>query len=938
MLPPPADDLPSQVDRLLRTAQPLPADLEQLGWALKNAVQAAWVVDPTQAESNCAALHRLHAAAPTPTMSALADWSGGIVHLAQGQLEPALSRLSAAIDSWQQLGRELQAAQVSVAQLMPLALLGRFDEALDRGQAAELALMRHDDPQGAAKVALNLGSLSMQRGRYAQAAEHYRRAAVRFARAGDREHSVMADVGLADARSYEGRLDEAARIYDRAEMRARRHALPVLAASAEHGRALLALGAGRYRSALAGLVRVQTAFSRFEVDHYLTEVERDLADAYLELCLLPEALAIYDKLVDRLTVQGNAATLPWLMTQRARTLARAGQTPAALRGLQAAAQQFVHQGNAAGQAQATLALLELQLGQADDGADLAPLLHRAAALGAELPAHLIWRARLVQAAALRRLGRHGDVLDLLQPQAGPAQAVWGPAGRPRQWDEIGRAHAALGQRRAAAQAFEQAIELFEQMRTALPGEEFQLAVLADHLHPYQARLAIALEHEAPEWVLAWLERHRARVLSERLGRGHEDDRPEPDTDQALPMRRLRLNWIRRQARRRAEDGDDELPETLHAEAAQIELDLLEQARRDRLAQTEGTLPKRQRLGVDGLDLAALRRRFDGPRALIEYGLHDDELFAVVIAQGRIRVQRSLASWRQVQRDLQRLRFQIDTLRAGEVRLRAHASQLMQRCTQRLQALHAAVWAPLLPLLAAAEDVVIVPCDALQALPFAALHDGLGWLDERVRTTLAPSAALAPGGSGPSGPPRAVVVGEGLRLDHMRHEVAAVAGELDASVVLMDGMATVDAVLSAARTADVLHLACHGEFRGDNPRFSALHLGDGLLSAAQVEAQPLSARLVVLSACETGRSLAAPGDESLGLVRAFQLAGARDVVASLWAVDDEATAHFMSAFYRSWNHGGRDVASALQQARVVLRQRWPHPFHWAAFNLYARADL
>ena len=74
------------------------------------------------------------------------------------------------------------------------------------------------------------------------------------------------------------------------------------------------------------------------------------------------------------------------------------------------------------------------------------------------------------------------------------------------------------------------------------------------------------------------------------------------------------------------------------------------------------------------------------------------------------------------------------------------------------------------------------------------------------------------------------------------------------------------------------------------------------------------------------------------MRAFQLAGARDVVASLWAVDDEATAHFMTACYRGWGRGRLDVATALQQARQAMRRRWPHPFYWAAFQGYARADL
>lgn len=909
-----------------------------LAWSLKAAVQAAWTVDPPQAAQAQDALQRLAQAVATPTLGALAAWGAGIVGLARGDLLAALQQLDLAALTWQRIDKGLQAAQVGVARLMPLSLLGRYDEALASGAETEAALTRHGDLQGAAKVALNLGSLAIHRGRHEEAAGHYRRAAVHFARAGDREHSVMADVGLADALGHGSRLDEAARIYDRAGMRARQHGLPVLAAQADHGRAMLALGAGRYRAALAGLVRARAAFERIGVDHYLTEVERDLADAYLDLNLLPEALAIYDRLIHRMQAQDNGATLPWLILQRARAEARAGQAQRSAEGLRKAGELFAAQAHPAGQALARLALLELCSNLVNTPEDARALVAQAAAMASALPASLQWRRQLVQAAALRRLGQPGEAHRLLQDESTASAACWPPQGQPRLWDEIGRARLALGEPAAAREAFEQAVELFEQWQAALPGEEFQLAALADHLHPFEARLALSLDHEAPTSVLAWLDRHRARVLGIRLGRGHEEAAPTDAADAACREQRARLHWIRRQARRRAEDGEEELPAPLLEEAARLERALLEQARRDRLAREEGTLPPGAAARRLGLDLGALRRRFVGQRALIEYGLCDDELFAVLVARGQVHVVRNLASWAGLKAALHRLHYQLDTLRAGGDRLQPHAMQLMQRCTARLQALYDQLWRPLQPLLVAVDEAVVVPCQALQALPFPALHDGAQWLDERVRITLSPAAALAPMAPLPAAPRRALVVGDGRRLAHMRHEIDTVARQLRADGVLMDEAATPDTVLAAARQADVLHLACHGEFRADNPRFSALHLGEGLLTAADVEAQRLPARLVVLSACETGRTQATAGDEGLGLVRAFQLAGARDVVASLWAVDDEATAHFMASFYGAWDRGGVDVASALQRAREAVRARWPHPFHWAAFQGYARAEL
>ncbi|KNZ32337.1 MAG: hypothetical protein AD742_11095 [Methylibium sp. NZG] len=916
-------------------------DPEALAWVLKDACLAGWTNDPARCRAAALGVRALAARHGTPALTALSFWADGIGALADSQFADAVTNLRQAVAAWQLQSQPLHAAQASVALLMPLALLGRFDEALSTGEAAEAELTAHGDANGAARVALNLGSLAMHRDRYADATAYYRRAGIRFARLGDKVHSVMADIGLADAMGYDGRTDEAARIYDRAEMRARQHDLPVLAASAQHGRALLALGKGRYREALAGLVLAQRAFAQFEVDHYLTEAERDLADAYLELRLLPEALALYDALALRLQAQGNEATLPWLLLQRARALTLAGCDADAEATLVQAQQKFTQQDNAAGAALAELADIERRLGHSPTAEAVAACAERAAVLGAALPAEAADRARLLQAVACRLAGRPAEALALLSPlvaATGPAAA---PKRQARAWDETGHAHEALGDPVAAAHAYERAIEVFEDMRAALPGDDFQIASLSDHLHPFQARLALALGAlaEPPEAVLGWLDRYRARVLSERLGRGADDSRVvDEDTRQTLLPLRARLNWIRRQEQRRARDGDEALPAAMLDEARQIEHEVLEIARRARALQA------RQHEGAGGaveaaalpveLDVAALRRHFCGARALVVYGTVCDELLAVVVAGGRVQLLRRLAGWSVVQGRVQRLRFQIDSLRAGAARMADHGPQLLQRATAHLQALHRDLWAPLQAALAGAADVAVVPCDVLQALPFAALHDGAGWLDERCRLHLVPSAAMALRAveAGDTEGPR-VLMGESSRLPFVRAELEAAARALGRATVLMDAQATVHATLEALPAAQLLHLACHAEFRADSPGHSALHLGDGVLTAAQIEEQRSATRLVVLSACDTGRAQATPGDEGVGLVRAFLLAGAQEVVASLWAVDDEATALLMGRFYRHWSSNGGQAGPALQRARAELRQTHPHPHHWAAFVLH-----
>ena len=105
-----------------------------------------------------------------------------------------------------------------------------------------------------------------------------------------------------------------------------------------------------------------------------------------------------------------------------------------------------------------------------------------------------------------------------------------------------------------------------------------------------------------------------------------------------------------------------------------------------------------------------------------------------------------------------------------------------------------------------------------------------------------------------------------------------------------------------RDFDILHLACHGQFRPENPLFSSLHLADGFVTVRDICSQKLNAELVTLSACETGLNKIFAGDEILGLARGFLSAGASSLVLSLWTVNDEATTRLMKNFYKNLQRG------------------------------------
>ncbi|CAH3184418.1 unnamed protein product [Porites evermanni] len=274
-----------------------------------------------------------------------------------------------------------------------------------------------------------------------------------------------------------------------------------------------------------------------------------------------------------------------------------------------------------------------------------------------------------------------------------------------------------------------------------------------------------------------------------------------------------------------------------------------------------------------------------------------------------------------------------------------------RCKNRceLQPLYGAVLGPIEDLLDG-DELIVVPDGALSKAPWAALSETL-----RIRTvpsltslkviTDSPIEYHSKSGALLVGDPCLKKVTNKLgspiykQLKYAKMEVEMI-GEILKSQPLTGKDATKEAVLQRIKLVSLVHIAAHGRketgeivlapdprWESDTPKEE-----DCIMKMSDIQAVKLKARLVVLSCCHSGQGPVS-SEGVVGMARAFLFAGARSVLATLWAIDDEATMMFMKSFYQQLG-SGESASVALQRAMKCLRDSHSYsaPKYWAPFVL------
>jgi tetratricopeptide (TPR) repeat protein len=909
--------------------------------------------DPGKARRLADLCADLSDAADAPAAVPRADYIRAGAHGLNGEFGEELRLTKAAYDGYVVLGMNLEALRTNVGKMAALLELGHYQEALVAGQVVLDAL----DGKGeidvrptpreaellAAMVYQNIGGCYEYMGRYDEALDAYAVAEEKYGALGmtERLGEILSNRGA--ILLYLGRGSEALATHEAASAIFEEAGITLRHAQALSNTGEAHLRLANYMRSLEVFEQARRLYDSLDALADKPLLLRDTADAYLELNLYSEALAAYGKANDWLrdaSLEHDRARTLWGMGSALIALSNFEEAERALAG---AAEKFGAAGNTPMLSGVMLEQASLLAARGDREAAL-DTARRALELVSE------------QDRPVEQVYAHLRLADLLLPDVEGteshlfaaqklAERLALPHLRFRLNERLGHLRRLQGRNEEARVLLEAAVEEIERLRGTVAQDAMRASFLRDKTTAYEDLLLLHLAREDEEgtWrAFAVAEKAKSRALADLLT-GVVERAPAASTDPGLEeqLRELQADLNATYNRLLGVAGEDE------DEAPVLDL-------RERTVELEREIG-RLRLQATAIpdpfaDLGALEadalERLPTDVVLLTYHVAGDEIMAFVSAGDDIRVVRNLGSVAVAAELLQRLNMQWGRFRVGPEFVGQHMALLERSAREILNHLYIVLVAPLEALLEesglpdganAPEKLVIVPHGLLHQMPFHALFDGERYLLERFEISYAPSARVYSlcQQQAPQVSDKALVMSvPDPLIPAVTEEARAVARHLPGAEVLNDGQATTHALQNESSGCYVLHLACHGLFRSDNPMFSSLKLHDGWLTAADVMQLDLAGTLVTLSACESGRNEVFAGDELIGLARAFLGVGASTLVVSLWLVQDEATAELMEKYYERLRDGS-GPAEALRAAQLAIKDERPHPYYWAPFVLVGK---
>jgi CHAT domain-containing protein/Tfp pilus assembly protein PilF len=531
----------------------------------------------------------------------------------------------------------------------------------------------------------------------------------------------------------------------------------------------------------------------------------------------------------------------------------------------------------------------------------------------------------------------------------------------------------------AIEHYQQAIDAIESIRTQLISDQHRATFSGQYQRIYTRLIEALMErHERDpkagddRRAFAILERAKARSLVEAIREARIEVGQEPDEDMDRREKQLDAHIAELQKRLIQPEVSGEERRELQQRLSQAEQEF------ERMkAEIKLRNPRYAAFNYPNpLSIGEAQRLLDNRTAIVAYLVTKESVVAFIITSSIFRTER-LA----VPAQIVRARVQ------NYVDLIAEDNDGWQEISRRL---YAEFVVPVRKHLSSEVDrLIVIPDDALHYLAFETLiqdaefarSDPSRYLLEDFTISYAPSATLltelvasasdaptseradiavfadpafapallVPGDSpAPSSVARSLYEEEGLqvtRLPFSAAEARSIEQYAGRGSRIYTGAEASESRIKTDRLDRfrVIHFATHGFISQHMPVRSALVLApggdeDGFLQVREIYELKLKSDLVVLSACQTARGQLLAGDGVRGLAQSFFQAGVKSVVASLWDVNDERTALFMSSFYRHLADQ-KSKAEALRAAKIELLRQSPtsSPRYWAAFILIGEAN-
>jgi tetratricopeptide (TPR) repeat protein len=805
---------------------------------------------------------------------ASAEWAKGRASRHLGLHRDAEVALEAAVALFASADDRPGLARALIALAQERIDTGRFDEAIAVLYEAESGLTGADKALVAAQRALAL----QRAGRVIDARDDFDQAVEAFESAGMEVEAAVVRQNRAVVHAYRGELDEADDDLAAAARVFALRAQPIRSVEVLHNQGFVAARRGDLPRALSLFDQAQRWAA--ELGALRPEMLVDRVEVCLQAGLSHEGRALAEAAVGILEEAGFTADVPEACLLAARGCEQDGDPSAARGWAQRAVDLFADQRRPRWEILARYAVLGANASGESPPADLADRLvttsgelRRAGWAGPALEAEVLAVELLV---AGGRLEEAKDILDELVPGVARMLPLHRLGARLCQ----ARWHLAAGDAQGSERALLSGLRALLAYQATLGSIELRAAAGGRAGEVMALGVALARARGQPARALWWMETVRAAQHADPGGRVED-----PEMDASLASLRDVMTLLAREP--------SNVKETTALRRRQSVLE--EVVRRRSRHATVPRGPGRRAFSMDRSSEAL------GDKLLIEYAPVDKRLVAVVLYRGECRIV-ELAPLPEVRHAVASLRLALQT--ALTTSPSAAALEALGAAGNAVQGL---VLDPLA--LPRSDEVVVVADGPVASTPWALLPD---LAEATLVIATSADAAVEPSKHFPPTELRVLTVA-GPDLRYAEEEAEAVSALWRGSSSTLKGdEATIAAAKDAMRRADVVHVAAHGLFRGDNPLLSSIRLSDGPITGDELAQATKAACLVVLSCCNSGMADAT----GIGISRLLTGAGATAVVASVSPVSDAGSVQLMTALHGELLRRA-NPANALTAARQTV---------------------